>query len=201
MDWYYSKNDKQHGPVSEEDLKSKLSSGEVTEQDLAWCEGMGDWKPVGTLQQFKPAGSAAPPAPVPQGAPSPMGAPGAPRQAMAPVAPTSGLAITSLICGIIGICGFFACFIPCIVGLGGIICGHMAMGEIKKSQDRIQGKGLAIAGMIMGYISVVVLVFGFLFFVLMGVAAERGSDYDSYDDVMSDPPFSDSSGPAAPEGF
>ena len=64
-----------------------------------------------------------------------------------PAAPkgTSGLAIASLICGIVG----------CVPGAGiaAVVMGHMALGRIKTSGQG--GRGMAIAGLILGYLSIV----------------------------------------------
>ncbi len=68
----------------------------------------------------------------------------------------SALAIWSLILGILSLtlCSLFS-------GIPAIICGHMANGRIKRSGGLLTGQGLALAGLITGYISlafVVVLV-------------------------------------------
>ncbi|MES2980681.1 MAG: DUF4190 domain-containing protein [Verrucomicrobiota bacterium] len=60
---------------------------------------------------------------------------------------TSGLAIASLVTGL-----------TCIAPLA-IIFGHMAMSRIKKSAGELTGHGLALAGTILGYVGLVVLVF------------------------------------------
>ena len=43
MQWYYSKNGTQLGPVEEGVLRAKLASGEVSATDLVWRDGMTDW--------------------------------------------------------------------------------------------------------------------------------------------------------------
>jgi uncharacterized protein DUF4190 len=53
---------------------------------------------------------------------------------------TSGWAIASLICSIVG------------VSLLGVIFGHIALNEIKKSNGMVEGHGLALAGVIIGYV-------------------------------------------------
>ncbi len=68
-------------------------------------------------------------------APAPV-APGAP-------ATTSGKAIVSLVCGLL----FFIPFLFIVA----IVCGHIALSEIKKSAGRLKGEGLAIAGLVLGY--------------------------------------------------
>lgn len=61
---------------------------------------------------------------------------------------TSGKAIGSLICGLIPI-------FP--VSVGAIILGHISLSEIRKSAGRLSGQGLAIAGLVLGYMGVAVI--------------------------------------------
>jgi len=65
----------------------------------------------------------------------------------------SPLAVWSLILGILAIisCG------P-ISGIPAIICGHMARSKIKMEPDTLTGDGMALAGLIMGYFSIVVVI-------------------------------------------
>jgi type IV pilus assembly protein PilA len=67
------------------------------------------------------------------------------------VAPeTSGKAVASLILGIINV------FPLCIVA---IVLGHISLSQIKKSAGRLKGEGLAIAGLILGYLGLVAIPF------------------------------------------
>ncbi|NJM38311.1 MAG: DUF4339 domain-containing protein [Akkermansiaceae bacterium] len=66
MQWYYSKNGTQLGPVSEADLRGKIASGEVAAVDMIWKEGMGDWQPAGSVKELaisavSPGASSPPP--------------------------------------------------------------------------------------------------------------------------------------------
>jgi len=70
------------------------------------------------------------------------------------IAKTSGKAIASLILSILGV---FLVAIPSIIG---IILGHMARSDIKKSHGSLKGDGLALAGLIIGYIVVAIIVLG-----------------------------------------
>lgn len=108
------------------------------------------------------------------GAASAPGQPGAgyPNYGAVPYAaprPASGLAITSLICGIAGVVLFWA-VVPLLASIVAVITGHMALRQTKEN-PAIGGRGMAFAGLIMGYIMVAVLVvgivmtvIGFLFF-------------------------------------
>ncbi len=60
---------------------------------------------------------------------------------------TSGKAIFSLISS------FFSLFLP--FALVAIIFGHLSLSEIRKSPGRLKGKGLAIGGLVLGYLGVV----------------------------------------------
>ena len=65
------------------------------------------------------------------------------------VRPTNGLAIAALVCGI-------AAFVTGITCIPAIICGHMARRQIRQTGE--QGDGLAVAGLILGYISVALFI-------------------------------------------
>jgi hypothetical protein len=61
---------------------------------------------------------------------------------------TSTMAIISLIGGITG-----WTILPFLGSIVAVITGHMAQSEIKKSGGMITGKGMATAGLIMGYLA------------------------------------------------
>ena len=60
----------------------------------------------------------------------------------------SGLAIGSFICGLGGL------VLGLLTGLAAIIMGHVALGKIGRSGGELRGRGLAITGMILGYLSI-----------------------------------------------
>jgi hypothetical protein len=76
-------------------------------------------------------------------------------------APNSGKAIAALICGIVGLtsCG--------LVGIVAIVLGNQARGEIAASGGRVEGDGLAQAGLVMGWISVGLLALGVTVFLIV----------------------------------
>jgi hypothetical protein len=53
--------------------------------------------------------------------------------------------VISLILGILSFIG-----IPLVGGVGAVICGHMARRQIRETGE--QGDGLAVGGLVMGYI-------------------------------------------------
>jgi hypothetical protein len=60
-----------------------------------------------------------------------------------------GLATWSLVLGILGM----TCFWP-LAAIPAVICGHMAYSRIKRSAGTLTGEGLALAGLIIGYVGI-----------------------------------------------
>jgi hypothetical protein len=88
------------------------------------------------------------------GAAPPYGA--APYGSYAP-AKTNTLAIVSLISSLVGLF-----LIPFLGSLAGVITGHMSLGQIKRTGE--QGRGLALAGTITGYVGLAFTLLGILAF-------------------------------------
>lgn len=75
---------------------------------------------------------------------APAPALGPPAEGLIFPAQTSGKAIASLICGL-----FLFAFPMSILA---IIFGHLSVSEIRKSAGRLKGEGMAIAGLVLGYV-------------------------------------------------
>ncbi len=71
--------------------------------------------------------------------------------------PTSGKAIASLICGGAGLVLGFACGIPGVAALVGVVLGIIAIIETGRNGTR-SGRGLAIAGTVVSTLAIVTLV-------------------------------------------
>ena len=121
-----------------------------------------------------------PPAPPPW-APPPPGYPGpgyvAPNPASAPPAGpsntppaypaypytrsrTSGLAIASLVLGIV--------WVFWIGSILAVVFGHVALSQIKRSMGALSGRGLAVAGLVLGYLGVAMLAL----FIVVAIAVD-----------------------------
>lgn len=93
-------------------------------------------------------------------------------------APENGLGIAALILGILGIMSCMAC------GIAAIICGHM--GVKKADRGEADNRGMAQAGLVMGYIGVglwllFIIVYVVFFVILIGASSTTDpSDYSSY---------------------
>lgn len=75
---------------------------------------------------------------------------------------TSSLAIVSLIFGVLA-----WCMLPFVGALVAVICGHLARNEIRRApaDQRIEGDGMAIAGMVLGYAQLVLSVLAVFFLI------------------------------------
>ncbi len=149
--WYFASSGQESGPVSFTELRRLVLRGELHYNDPVWTEGMADWIEALSVPELF-----AEPTPEESAAISA----GHPVEDMAPLpTATSPLAIASLISGILGltICGG-------VGSIAAVILGHLATGRIQASGDTLGGRGLAKAGLILGYvgigIAVLVLVFG-----------------------------------------
>ena len=91
---------------------------------------------------------------------------------------TSSLAVVSLVAGILG-----WTLLPFLGSLVAVVCGHMARGEIRRAQGALEGDGMAVAGLVLGYLviglSVLAVLAAILFFgglaALIGLAGMNGS--------------------------
>ena len=92
-----------------------------------------------------------------------------------PARTTSATAIISLVFGIL--CWVAIPFIGAIVA---VICGHVARGEIRRAPPgTIEGDGMAIAGLILGYAHLMLFALVvFLFFAFFGGLAWFAAHFD-----------------------
>ncbi len=90
------------------------------------------------------------------------------REASAPPAAPSmnGYAIASFVLGLVGIFVF-----PLVGSILALIFGYIARSEIDRSQGGQTGRGLAIAGIVLGWVGVAFVVVLFVILVLFLVAA------------------------------
>jgi type II secretory pathway pseudopilin PulG len=123
---------KEYGSVTEEQLRQWIANGRANASTQGRGEGATEWKSLAEFPELAAAlQSAAPPLPRPK-----------PTAVSASPPETSGMAITSLVLGILGVltCG--------IKALAGLILGIVAMVKVKNSGGKLGGGGLALAGTI-----------------------------------------------------
>jgi hypothetical protein len=98
-----------------------------------------------------------------------------PPQWGAPPTRESGSAIAALI---LGICGFLVC--PLVCSIAAIVCANKAFTEIDGSGGRVTGRGMAQAGLILGWIGVALCALGLILLVALFVFAIGATESYSY---------------------
>jgi hypothetical protein len=133
---------KEYGPVSAEVVRQWVAEGRINAQTQVQASGSTEWVAIAQVPEL--SGSFASAAASPGAGPAPL------RAAVGASQPRQGLAITSLVLGILSmVCfGLFA-------GIPAVICGHIARGRVKRAPAQYGGGGLALAGLITGYLGIV----------------------------------------------
>ncbi|HOC56666.1 MAG TPA: DUF4190 domain-containing protein [Verrucomicrobiota bacterium] len=124
---------KQYGPVSADQVRAWIAQGRANAASKLQAAGSSKWKPLGEFPEFADALQAT------GGAVSPPPPGRKPTSAAAPPK-ASGMAVASLVLGGLGLvtCG--------ITSLAGLVVGIIALARISKSNGRMGGRGLALAG-------------------------------------------------------
>lgn len=84
------------------------------------------------------------------------------------------MAVASLVLGILSMLGAMTFLLPPVLA---VIFGHLALGETKRD-PALEGRGMAVAGLVMGYISLALWALGLLIFgmiLLFGLFAAAAS--------------------------
>jgi hypothetical protein len=135
---------REYGPITADQLRAWIAEGRADAQTQARAEGAGQWKPLTEFLEFAQALAGAPPG---WPSPGPISMPVTPR--------TNSLAVTSLIMGLLSItCGMCCCYgFP--FNVLGIIFSLVALSQIRNDPYSQQGKGLAIAGLVLSLLGIV----------------------------------------------
>ena len=137
---------KEYGPVSAEVVLRWIKEGRANASTKVQAEGATEWQCLAEVPEFVEAvarGRRPPPIPGRPALPSTL-----PRH---PPGKTCGLAIASLVFAIL-------CVVTCgLTSLVGLPLGIVALRKIRKSEGRLKGRGLAIAGICVSAVVVLIL--------------------------------------------
>jgi hypothetical protein len=143
---------RQYGPVSGEQLRQWIAEGRANAQTQAFAEGATEWRPLGGLPEF--AGLFAPPTP-PTIRPPVSGL----------VRKTNSYSMAGLIFGILAL----FCCCKFLFGALGIIFSLIGLSQINRHPEFYEGRGLAIAGLVLSILSLLLAV------VLIMIAVATGN--------------------------
>ena len=122
-----------------------------------------------------------PPAYTPPAPPAYGAAPAAPAYGSAPAAPQAyapqgyGQPAAGDKWNVLAIISLVSAF---FVSLAAVICGHIALSQIKKTGEK--GRGLAIAGLVLGYLGLIGTIIYVVVVILVTIAGINDGSYTTY---------------------
>lgn len=87
------------------------------------------------------------------------------ERASTPQAQTPGLAVAALVCGICGIVFFIVFFVGFVLAVLAVVFGAIAKSKIDGSRGLLKGRGLAVAGLVCGVVSLGLSVLGVIIWI------------------------------------
>jgi hypothetical protein len=136
---------KDYGPVAADVIRQWIAERRLNRQSLAQAEGTAGWRPLSQFPEFAAAlAEAAPPVPAI-----------APTESIALPSGTNGMAITSVIMGLLGIPSMCCC-VP-IFSILGIAFAIVAFSQLRENPNQT-GKGLAWTGLLLSIIGMLLFV-------------------------------------------
>lgn len=153
VEWFYTHDGAELGPLTGPQMRRGVETGQVLASDFVWCEAMASWRRLQEVPELAKllAGSSAA---VPAGS----------GNTIAP------LAIASLVLGLTGMT-----LLPFMGSVLAIVFGHVALRQVHNSQGKLAGKGLAIAGLVLGYLVVIPSVIALIVFLAILALAPSGT--------------------------
>ena len=141
-----------HGPEDAAAVCRWIREGRASHRTMARRTGEESWRPLSTFPEWT--------GPL-RGQPLPPGQP----------PPASGMAVASLVLGIVALV-FFP--LGLMLGVPAVMCGHVGWGAIHTEPELVGGKGMVVAGLITGYLGIVIGSLSLLGFVVMVVSIYLG---------------------------
>ncbi|MDF1823415.1 MAG: DUF4190 domain-containing protein [Verrucomicrobiales bacterium] len=155
MQWFYAdKADKQH-EFPEESFPSLISDNLIARDTLVWNETMPDWQPCVDVRPDLFDGIPLPPALTP--AQQKQVRTAQPEVSNGPPS-LDTVALCALIFGVLGLVCFQLFAIPAV------ICGHIGLKRANDEPGNSSNKGFSIAGIITGYLGILILVAIIIFY-------------------------------------
>lgn len=137
---------KEYGPADLDQMRRWVAEGRVNAQTRVLPPGATEWRPAGEVPELQPLLSRPASTTTTSGAAGSGGLPPGEK-------PKHGLAVTSFVLGLLSV---FCLGI--LAGLPAIITGHIAHNRARRQPGVYGGGGFAIAGFVLGYLSLIVTV-------------------------------------------
>ena len=129
----------EYGPVSAEEMRRWIAEGRANAQTRVFAGAVGQWRLLGDLPEFAATSGSQSPSPPP-----------VPRL-------DANLSKCALAGFILSALGFCCCLAGLPVSIAGLILSWVGLGRIKQD-TQLSGRGLAIAGIVLGILGLLVSV-------------------------------------------
>jgi hypothetical protein len=146
---------REYGPATGEQLRGWIAQGRANAATQVLAEGATEWKPLGTLPEFALLFTTVAPGSTPA------------VLSGAPIRKVHPLATTGLILGIISVTVGLCCCYGFPMNLAGLTLSLIALLKIRDYPERFQGRGIAIAGLVLSIIGLLLMFTLILIFGLM----------------------------------
>jgi hypothetical protein len=150
-------DNKEYGPVSAEQLRQWIVQGRANRNTLVQAEGASSWKPLSLFPEFSATlGS------VPAAQPAPATVPTISNG-------SNGMAVASMVSGIVSLPGLACCCFPTLVTAPlGIVLGIIALAQLK-GRPQQSGRGMAWTGIALSIVALLLMIL----MMFLGVFAEQ----------------------------
>jgi hypothetical protein len=155
-------DNKEYGPVSIEVLKQWIKEGRVNQKTLVKPEGEQHWRQLSTYPELVALFH---PQQFPSSAPPPLSVQFPSTDASDD---TNGMAVASLIFGIISLIFCFCCCWGFPFNILAIIFGILALTQSKNRPDSSSTRSMAITGIVLGVLSILFAAIVTMFFIFSG---------------------------------
>jgi hypothetical protein len=121
-----------------------MAEGRVNAETRTRAEGSVEWRPLASFPEFSLW--LVRPCPAPPSAPAVLSGP-------APARRTNGLALASLVMGVVSLTFGICCCYGIPFNLLGVVFGLVALSQIRQRPQLEHGQGMAIAGLVLSLLS------------------------------------------------
>ena len=141
----------QYGPIIADDLRRWIAEGRANAQTQVLPEGSPEWKMLGTLPEFASSFASSY-----QGSSQPGGPPRITPVSGSYGRQTNAYALWGMILGILSVLCCLCCCLNIPLGGLGLTFSLIGLSQVNEDPDRHEGRGLAIAGIVLSALGLLI---------------------------------------------
>ena len=141
---------RQYGPISADQIRRWIAEGRANAQTQTLAEGATEWKPLGTIPEFANFFATQAPPPINPVTGSHLRA-------------TNSFAVWGMVFGILAVVSCCCCCPGILFSALGLIFSLVGLSQINGRPDLYEGRGYAIAGIVLSALGLAIALFSGLF--------------------------------------